>query len=148
MFKDNSAKYGPDIASYAIKVVEQNSSSDQVVLNNVGSGIRNDEFVFQLVDHDNNVLLLENATQIIIAPSSSNQMVLGTRAKTVNAGVAIFDDLILVSQPGKQHEEFRVSSKAIDSEKLLLQYGISTFQNSIDVSFRQCKPGEIEQNGQ
>ena len=148
MFNNNYAQYGLDIASYAIKVVTQNSSNDQVVLNNVGSGIKDEDFVFQLIDHDNNVMVLDDVSQISITPTSSNQLVLGTGVKKVTAGVAKFDDLILVSQPGDQNVQFKVSSKAIDSEKLMLQYGVPTLQNPIDTSFRLCKPGEIQQNGQ
>ena len=148
MFSNNSAQYGADIASYATKVVLQNSSSGEVVLDNVGSGIEGQDFVFQLVDHDNNVMVLDDTSQISITPPSRKQIIIGSGTKKVTAGVATFDKLIFVSQTGDQNVEFKISSKAIDSEKLLLQYGISTFQNSIDVSFRQCKPGEIEQNGQ
>ena len=148
VFTNNSAQYGDDIASYAIKVIRYNSNNDQVVLSDVGSGIKHEDIVFRLVDHDLNVFVLDGTSQISITPTSSNQLVLGTGVKKVTAGVATFDDLILISQPGDQNIEFKISSKAIDSEKLMLQYGMSTLQNPIDASFRLCKPGEIQRNGQ
>ena len=144
VFTNNSAQYGADIASYAIKVVRHNSSNDQVVLSGVGSGVQYDEvLILQAVDHDGNVMVLDDTSQISITPTTSQQTVLGSGVKKLTNGQATFDNLIFVSNPGDEHIEFRLSSKAVDATKIQLQYGVSSLQDSIDVSFRWCQPGEM-----
>lgn len=142
----NSAQYGPNIASYAIKVIEQNSTTDSITLTGVGSGIQLDKsLVLQLVDHDNQIMELESISQISIQAKSINQSVAGTNVKRVTNGVATFDDLVFKSYPGDANIKFVLSSNALKSNMLSLQYGSSFTQAPLTVNFRYCKPGEIIQ---
>ena len=142
----NSAAYGPNIASYAIKVIQQNSTSESVTLDNVGSGIQYDgSLVLQIVDHDNQVMILDSSSQISIQAKSSNQSVTGTTAKKVTKGVAEFDELIFQSYPGDTNIEFKITSNALKRSVLALQYGVNFSQAPITVNFRYCQPGEIIQ---
>ena len=142
----NSAAYGPNIASYAIKVIQQNSTSDSVILDNVGSGIQYDgSMVLQLVDHDNQVMILDSSSQISIQAKSSNQSVTGTTTKKIVKGIATFDELIFESYPGDTNIEFKITSSALKQNVLELQYGVNFSQAPITVNFRYCQPGEIIQ---
>jgi hypothetical protein len=38
-FVNNSAIYGPNIASYPVKIKVKNSNEDQLILSNIGSGL-------------------------------------------------------------------------------------------------------------
>ena len=136
-FMNNSASYGADIASYAIKVVQTDSTANGIELKNVGSGVLYDEVLaLQLVDHDENVMVLSNSSQIIISPSTSEQSMLGIVNKKVTQGAVSFDSLFFVSKPGDQNIEFKITSNAIDSNILQLQYGQPSLQDEISVSFR------------
>jgi hypothetical protein len=114
-------------------------------LNNVASGITyGDTITLELVDYDDNVMVLDSASNIEIKPKTSNQTVLGTTSIKVTNGVAIFDDLIFQSAPGDTNIEFEVTSSALDEIVLQLQYNSNWTQSPIVVSFRYCQPGEIE----
>ena len=79
---NNSAGYGPNIASYPIKIKLRNSSSDNIQLTNVGSGVVYDETLeFALVDYDNQINELDNSSLIIITALSLNTSALGTNFK-------------------------------------------------------------------
>ena len=55
-FDNNTAVYGPNIASYPIKIKEKDTSSEQIVVNNIGSGVTNNISVnFALYDHDGQI---------------------------------------------------------------------------------------------
>ena len=82
VFVNNSAGYGPNIASYPIKIKLRNSSSDNIQLTNVGSGVVYDETLeFALVDYDNQINELDNSSLIIITALSLNTSALGTNFK-------------------------------------------------------------------
>ena len=82
VFINNSAGYGPNIASYPIKIKLRNSTSDNIQLTNVGSGVvYNEELEFSLVDFDNQINGLDNFSLITIASLSLNTSVLGTNFK-------------------------------------------------------------------
>jgi len=67
LFSNNSAQYGPDIASYAVKITFSELSSQQMKLENVGSGIAYEEDLkFVVRDYDNQIMVLDNENQIII----------------------------------------------------------------------------------
>ena len=55
-FNSNIAAYGKDISSYAIKMKIKDSHTDEIRLNNVGSGIEYDTpFILALYDHDGQI---------------------------------------------------------------------------------------------
>lgn len=113
---NNTAQYGPNIASYPIKVKVYNAASDDIIFNNFGSGIRITEPIsLALVDHFDNIMVLDNASQISII-SSASHLITGTNVRRVTSGVATFDDLVFISSPGASGVEFPISSKSIDSE--------------------------------
>ena len=68
IFNNNSAKYGPDIASYAVKITFENDTSNDMKINNFGSGIVYEEVLkFAVRDYDNQIMVLDDENQIIIS---------------------------------------------------------------------------------
>ena len=144
-YSDNSAQYGPNIASYPVKIRLVNSTHNDVSLNNVGSGIAyNQTLNFGLYDYDDQVMVLDNSDQIAIsAVDAQTSSISGTNVGLLNQGVASFDNLIFVSTPGSTNILYRATSKVIDSDKIQNVFGQSISSNNIYVDFRYCKPGEI-----
>lgn len=144
IFLNNTALYGPDIASYPIKVKFVNNDSDKMELINVGSGIQADQiFSMGLYDHDNQIMNLDSSSQINIKLIDSvNSDLKGTIISSVDSGAAKFEEIIFIAPPGTQKVNYSVSSVSIDKTKLLRQYKGNFIQENIIVSFRFCEPGE------
>ena len=148
-FTNNYASYGSNIASYAIKIKLNNSYSDDIILENVGSGVLYDQTLdFILIDADNQTMVLDSSSQIEIKSFSSDTLVSGINAVKANQGAVSFSSLYFTSNPGDTNVEFEITSKALDTEILKLQFGADYSQAPITVSFRYCKPGEIIRNSQ
>ena len=113
-------------------------------INNVGSGIANtEEIKFSLLDYDNQIMVQNSVSQIIITSvNSSTSSVAGTNSKQMKSGVATFDNLIAISAPGSSNVKFKASSKAISNSKIIGAFGSSISNNTISFNFRDCKPGE------
>ena len=143
IFLNNSAHYGPDLASYAVKIRIQGSDTDTIVLDNIGSGIVNeDSFTLELLDFDNQVMILNNQNQITISAMNRSQAsVSGTNSKQISSGVATFDSFIAIAEPGLKGVKFQATSKSIINAKVTRVHG-TAFENIIDINFRMCKPGE------
>ena len=147
IFINNHALYGQNIASYPVKIGINDSSFDHMSFTNVGSGVVYDKVTFVLLDYDNQTMVLNNQDYIKINPSNFSQSsVLGTNHGQLTNGIASFSNLILQHQPGASNITFVASSKAIDKNKIESVFGSPISDNTIDVSFRWCKPGEIYDN--
>ena len=143
-FENNTAPYGNDYASYAVKIRLDSAVTDEIKLQNVGSGVVIDNSIsLALVDYDNQTMVLENASQIsIFAKNSSDVKALGTNTALLRQGVAVFDSIIFAASPGETGAEYYATSKAIDTDKISNAYGGPVSNNTISVDFRYCQPGE------
>ena len=143
LFSNNSATYGPDLASYAVKIRIQGSDTETIVLDNIGSGIANEEpFTLELLDFDNQVMVMNNENQITISAMNRSQAsVSGANSRQLDSGVATFDSFIAVGDPGSKGVKFQAGSKSINNAKVAQVHG-TAFDNLIDINFRMCKPGE------
>ena len=66
-FTNNYAAFGPNITSYAIKIKLSNSTSDDMILKNIGSGVLYDQTLdFIFTDTDNQTMVLDSSSQIEI----------------------------------------------------------------------------------
>ena len=107
-----------------VKIIQAETNSTSVVLNNVTSGQERGEAIkFSIVDHDNQVSAISSGGRITISPLTSGAAMLGTSSASLVNGIATFNDLILVAQPGSKNIKYRISSTSIDESKLLRQYG-------------------------
>ena len=147
LFSNNSSAYGPNIASYAVKVYKVGYPTNNISLSDVGSGIKlNNPFLLVLADYDNQQMVLDNVSQLTIRSLSSSNKLSGVNVVKVDSGVADFSDLIFIGNPGSQNINFAVDSKSIDYTKINRLYGTNAFSNLISVSFRYWMPGEQMQN--
>ena len=144
-FINNTADYGPDFASYAIRIIMNGNSSAQMTFDNIASGVQYDQEVkLSLVDYDNQTMSLISINQITINPVNKTVVSMkGTNSGLLRNGVATFNNLIFNTQSGSTNIQFIASSKAINSVKVKEVYG-SVSNNLISVNFRFCKPGEIQ----
>jgi hypothetical protein len=93
-------------------------------------------------------MLLDNSSQIFVKSIEPSASVKGTPYGKVTQGVSDFKNLIFVGEPGIKNIKFEAYSKAIDIQKLDIQYSDGNIENFIDVSFRFCQPGEIIELGE
>jgi hypothetical protein len=148
-FVNNTAASGNDIYSYPVRIVTAGTTSSQISIDNVASGqVISASLTFSVVDADSQLLTTVEGKSITISSIDSNTSVLSGNTEEIVNGVATFNSLSLLAYPGAKNVKFKISSTAIDSEVLLKQYGTSSFQDPLYVSFRYWEPGEVEQNNQ
>ena len=148
---NNTAQYGNNIASYPIKIrhTDSNQNTTRNVLSNVVSGqVHSPSLQFDLVDHDDQIILTDSSSTIKINKIDDDTSVDGVKAVVVSQGSASFDEVIFKAKPGSSNVMFEVTSTAIKNDILMLQYNGTAYDNNIDTSFRYCESGEIEVNDQ
>jgi hypothetical protein len=149
VYSNNSALYGKDVASYAVRIVNEVDGSNVINLDDVGSGIQYTKGIdLSLVDYDNQKMVLDNESTIKITPSSANSSISGIDYAKVTAGVANFDELIFESKAGTSDKIYSLNSAAIDRDIVQVvttdQEYQEIYSSSLNVSFRYCQPGEQE----
>jgi predicted outer membrane repeat protein len=139
---NNSAPYGPNLASYAVKI--KMLGNDEMVISNIGSNIKLEETIhLALLDYDDQVMVLNSVNQIIITPvDRSIASVRGVNSVLLHNGVATFDNLVAITKYGSKNVKFQASSKGIDSTKIKKVYGAEISENIVTFNFRDCMPGE------
>ena len=149
IFINNSAPYGPNIASYPIRAKGGETLSNEITLVDLGSGLLSpNALVLSLVDYDNQTMVLDSTSQLKITPTMNSTRVSGVNVAKVWNGIATFNQLIFIGPPRSHNMYFKISSKAIDVEKLSEIFGDQMYDNAIKVSFRFYQPGEIIQNNE
>jgi len=145
-YKDNQAKYGPNVASYAVKLRINGVELDHAKVTDIGSGIRYaDTIYYELLDVDNQVMVLNSQDQIVMTPVNRSLVSFtSTNSALLRGGVASFSDILVVAKPGSADVLIKVSCKAIDSGKIVKVFGGPISNSTISMSFRYCKPGEIQ----
>lgn len=146
-FQGNFAPYGINIGSYAVKVKLKERIKDKIHFSNVGSGISYSAgFSLALYDHDDQIMAIDNTSQIKISGFTPGSQVLGINEVKVTAGAATFSDVIFIQKPGATDVLFEVTSTGTNMKNLRLAYGQDYSLEKITVDFRFCKPGEIISN--
>lgn len=136
-FAHNSALYGPDIASYPVKIKLANSDSDEMVFTNVASGQTITPGIeLSLVDFDDQIISTDYSSKITMSRIDSNTSIFGTTEVVVKGGIATFSDIALISKPSSENVAFKVSSPALDSQIINLSGKRSLNQINIIASFR------------
>ena len=141
-YLNNSAAYGPNIASYPVKIVEYSSSNMSTYLKDASSGVAlKSNLIFAIKDYEDQTIP-DDSYSIKILPITQNSSISGyDSAKTIN-GLATFKNLIFIKEPGAQHIQFEATSTSIDIVK---NQALSVSPiNIIDVSFQFWKPGESQ----
>lgn len=136
-FSNNTAKYGPIIASYPIKIKMKDSDSDQIYFKNVVSGIsENITFLCGLYDHDGQITSLDNTSQLELRSIVNNTKITGYILVKVTEGVGSFQDIVFFGTPGTPQIAYSLNSKILNMNILRKQYGQSYSLNNVIVNFR------------
>ena len=141
-FDSNSALYGPNIASYAIKVKVDNSSENSVIMSNAVSGQTSQEFTFSILDYDNQIINLDSTSKITIKAKTTGAQVIGKNIGVANTGVAKMEGIVFISEPGSKNIVFSVNPSSIDLNIAKAVYGVNYTFPSIISNFRYWRPGE------
>ena len=141
-FINNSALYGPDIGSYAIKLEIENSTQNIIYLNNATSGKVSQTFKVKILDYDNQVMNLDSASKITIISNTKGALIDGKNNVVARSGIVNLNELILINTPGSQNNSFSVNLNSINMEIARAVYGKNYNFPSISVNFRFWKPGE------
>jgi hypothetical protein len=140
--QNNSAPYGPNLASYAVKI--KMVGSNEMVIDDIGSNIKYEKEVkLALLDYDDQVMVLNNANQITLNPvDTAISSIGGVNSVLLRDGIATFNNLIAVAKYGSQAVQYQASSKGIDNNKVKQVHKDWVCNNIITFNFRNCKPGE------
>eukprot|EP00344_Euplotes_crassus_P004922 CAMPEP_0197017070 /NCGR_PEP_ID=MMETSP1380-20130617/79336_1 /TAXON_ID=5936 /ORGANISM="Euplotes crassus, Strain CT5" /LENGTH=199 /DNA_ID=CAMNT_0042444121 /DNA_START=2016 /DNA_END=2616 /DNA_ORIENTATION=- len=133
----NTADYGPDIASYAIKIVQRGTQNNKIYLNNVGSGLKHEETLyFDLVDEDGQVMVLENAYTLKILTNEAGMAAKGTVLDRFEHGQAELDNLIFFGKVGLKNITYKLTSASINPRIIneVLNNSEGEYDNIIDAS--------------
>ena len=144
-FESNTALYGPNLASYPVRIGLLNSTANHnITIDNVGSGIKLAEPIsLALFDYDDQVMNLENSRQIKIQSTYIElSAVNGINTVSMKEGISIFNSIWMTSNAWSQPQYFTISSKAIDKAKILALFKDNINQTSLIINFRDCLPGE------
>jgi predicted outer membrane repeat protein len=149
-YVNNLADYGPNIASYPVKILLNDSSPEHMFLNNIGSKIQLETPLnLRLVDYDMQTMSQNSFNQILIqAVNETTSSVSGFNSELLKQGVATFDAIQFVASPGSKNIKYQASSKAIDKVKIEEVFGFQLSDNQISINFRFCRPGEIDEANQ
>jgi hypothetical protein len=143
-FTNNSASYGNEIASYPVRIKEISSDSNKIFLDHVGPSIKlKAPLILRLVDYDDQTMVLDSSSQILIQPANrSISSLSGFNSESLHQGVAVFENITFLAKPGSQNTTFFALSKAIDVNKIKKAFKDVHWENEIIVNFRFCRPGE------
>ena len=122
IFNNNTAPYGNNIASYAVRVMNEGSLDYKILLEDIASGQTiPKKLVFKVVDYDNQTI--PSSGSISIKPYNSETKVLGATNTNIVNGVGVFNNLILQAKPGSHHVAFSVTSNLINKSIIHKQFG-------------------------
>ena len=116
-FTNNGALYGNKIGSYPVRMIQSNTKSNKIKLEDAASGINVEtQIEVILIDYDNQTMVLENSQIVKITPVTINATISGIDSAKFIAGVAVLDNFALVSRPGQSGVEYEITTNAIDPD--------------------------------
>ena len=145
LFISNYALYGPNFASYPVRIGLINSSKDdEIVVSGVGSGIiLQKNLKIALIDYDEQVMVLDNSSQVIILSKNLTEAkISGVNTVKIKNGVGIFTRFAAISKPGSTGITFKISSKSINQQEISTIFENEITQKDLTMNFRFWKPGE------
>ena len=95
--------YGPNIASYPLKIVRRGTTDNKIRLNDVASGIFITEpLEFDIIDYDGQIVHQSNNDIVKVVPVSENAFVSGYDFSPIVNGSVNFTHLNFMSSNGAQ----------------------------------------------
>ena len=144
---DNTAVYGPILASYSysVRVIEQTVSV-------VASGqAYTGRIRVEVVDADGQRINIDNSSNLVLVEKDDNHtQVVGEKQVKVVNGVGEFSNVVFIAPPQSLSVPFVITNPAINSAYLqsLIPSPVPINEALFYLDFRQCQRGEIEQNAQ
>ena len=116
----------------------EGSPEEDISLEDIGSGITIDQVVkLAIFDVDNQVMNLDNSSQIIILPKNiSEASIRGINVVSVDEGIAQFDNVAVIAKNDTRASQFTLNSKSIDTNKVSEVLGSSFTQKDLQIKFR------------
>lgn len=149
-FQSNVASYGPNIASYAVRIINRDTQSNKISINNAASGLPyTQNLVFAIVDYDYQVMNLQDSAVVKITPVDNYASVTSIDYAKFTKGIATFTKPTFKAIPGHKNVEYTLRSLAINDMILsnvisTSESDLETYHNLLYVNFRFCMPGEIQ----
>ncbi|CAG9312604.1 unnamed protein product [Blepharisma stoltei] len=155
-FENNSAFYGPDIASFPTMMIFLNNETRRLqskaifkdrsilVLNNVASGQRNNPLLaFALVDDLYQIVTTDTTSQAQMKAIVASTVISGSTIVYAKNGIYYFDNYIISAKPGSSIYIDIVSS-AINTQKSNTSSEILPMSSnfSMQIDLRLCEMGE------
>jgi hypothetical protein len=99
---NNSAKYGPDIQGYQVKIFLNRSPSDEMMLDNISSKIHFiSPLILKLFSYEGQTMIQNIVKQILIQAVDKNvSSIGGLNFEILKAGIVTFDAITFVAFPG------------------------------------------------
>ena len=143
-FSNNSASYGNNLGSFPVRIGKIGSKNGEPMrIKDATSGLRiKTPIELAIFDFDNQVMELDSSSQINIFPISKNTSIKGINTAIVKKGSALFNNLVVVSEPGSNRNELEISSNIIDKAKVALAFDNQIVHPKLIIDFNYCKPGE------
>lgn len=153
---NNTAKYGNNVASFAIQLVPMSLESGIIdflnnetvplagILENVASGhVSSTMMVFCLLDHYGNIVSDDSSSSAQIQLTETNVSITGATQVVASKGVFLFDSLIFTGEPQSTQLIF-ISSGGINTDLKAISKDPSTYipTVSVELQFRECQLGE------
>lgn len=134
----NSAPYGPNIASYPVKIMRTDSNQDYISIENVGSGVVLDQtLTLALYDYDNQIMNRDSVNKVsILAIDTQVSSTSGANTGLLHNGIVSFGTLRFIARPGTPSILYKAFCKAIDYDKIFDAFGFNISENNIDINFR------------
>ena len=142
-FQNNSASYGPNLASFPTNIKVNNSTSNKVVFDNIGSGqVYNSSLSMTLLDSDSQQIKINKTSDIMVIPITKNSSIKGQIVKQISDGSLIMSGIAFTASPGLKQVQYNLSTSLFSYNKVLAKYGISFSLPLVIVNFRFWMPGE------
>ena len=146
---NNTAEFGPNIASYAALVeqlYEDNHFEKIQELSNVPSGIVIDQNITLVIvnSEEDSVMTNDYLSTIQFVPIDNDTEVKGHSTVTVNSGVGNFEGIEFIAAPGRSNVHYLIKSSAINYGIVQHIDPVKYAEQIISVNFRWCEPGEIQ----
>ncbi|CAI2379704.1 unnamed protein product [Moneuplotes crassus] len=144
-FEGNQAPYGPDYASYPVRIgVINGAATDEIIIDDVGPGIVLEEPIqLGLFDYNGQIMILDSSSQLTIDfVNNSVGSISGINHAIIQKGLATFEDFSSDVEPGAKAVLFKVSSNVLNANKIRDVLNKTDIAQRIVMNFRFCKPGE------
>ncbi|CDW88698.1 UNKNOWN [Stylonychia lemnae] len=144
LFQQNMAIYGPNIASFPVKLQNQNERQDEAFQFASGIEIEN-LMIYNLYDQDDQQYILDGNSYCNIGSYDILVSIQGRQKVQAFEGSCSFSGITIIAMPSYESQIY-IESDAIDKQKLQKIDLIENQKLKESINFRKCNIGEVNQN--